>query len=114
MEFWGKEGMKLTVQYVNAEGNALNIEQGDICLRINDTRPRSEAHALSLFDKKGDADKKSDGGSADEGHSCVMLRPGFGRIGRVLVALLALVTVTAVMVLWELGYIDTNGDSREL
>ena len=94
---WGREGARVTVHKINAAGRSLDIVPGDICMRINGTRPRSDAHALSLFDRLA---AKSDGY-----HTCIMLRPGFGRVGRVLIQLFGLMAVTALMFACEIGYV---------
>jgi hypothetical protein len=99
--------MKLTVEYVNpAAGKEYKIAPGDILWRVNNVRPQGNAHALSLFDR-----------GVSEGldcHTCVIVRHGFGRIGRVLSAMFGLTGATVLMLLYEMGYLSTENDKREL
>eukprot|EP00966_Prymnesium_polylepis_P250576 5794353-Prymnesium_polylepis.1 len=99
------QGIQVTLSHIDpAYAKTLGVSVGDIITSIDGTRPRGDAHALSLFDQKPT-------GGKDE-HVCVFKTYGFHRYGKPILMIGAMVATTVAMLMYELQL--GAGDNREL
>ena len=98
------QGIQVTLQHIDpAYAKTLGISVGDIITSIDGTRPRGDAHALSLFDRAP---------TGTDEHVCVFKTYGFHRYGKPILMIGAMVAACGAMILYELQL--GAGDQREL
>ena len=104
-EFWTSQGAQVTIRHVDpAYAATLGIAEGDICASVNGSRPKGEAHALSLLDREPP--------EGSDGHKCVFKTYGAQRWGKPLMIIGAMLVVTVCMILYEMDL--AGGDEKEL
>ena len=104
-EFWTSKGCQVTVRHIDpAYGTTHGIVVGDICASVNWSRPKGEAHALSLLDREPP--------EGSDGHRCVFKTYGAHRWGQPLMIVGAMLVVTICMILYELDL--AGADEKEL
>lgn len=105
-EFYTSQGIQVTLCNIDGSvGKELGISDGDICTSINGTRPRGQAHALSLLDRA-----PADG---HDRHICVFKTYGLHRWGSPIIMLSGMALISILLIVYDRRFLG-DSDEREL
>jgi len=84
----GRGQVELTVMSIRKSlAESANVRPGDVFLLVNGHRPKDEKHFISLFEQSTHRDD----------YECIVLTPGWSRVGQPMFGVLALAAVTACL-----------------
>jgi hypothetical protein len=84
----GRGNLELTVTSIRKSlAESAILRPGDVFLLVNGNRPKDEKHFVSLFEQSTHRDD----------YECIVLTPGWSRVGQPLFGVLALALLTACL-----------------